>query len=126
MQLFVIWKIYVLQTSKTDQSVLHRAIFRVENLDRYDDRDVIILQSSGYDRLIAFGQKHLSDPFVQEGIQSISAREESCVRFSQQSAAHRDYSTVSCTLQNLSLRRIAFTRKTQTALMDMVLCSCLL
>ena len=52
------------------------AIFRVENLDRYDDRDVIITNLlETYDRLIAFGQKHLSDPFVQEGLQSVSARD---------------------------------------------------
>jgi len=51
------------------------AIFRVFNLDRYDDRDVIttnLLES--YDRLMAFGQKHLNDIFVMEGVQSISAR----------------------------------------------------
>ena len=50
----------VLPQHKTD------AIFRVENVDRYDDRDVIITNLlETYDRLIAFGQKHLSDPFVQ-------------------------------------------------------------
>ena len=53
----------VLPQHKTD------AIFRVENLDRYDDRDVIITNLlETYDRLIAFGQKHLSDPFVQEAM----------------------------------------------------------
>lgn len=53
----------VLPQHKTD------AIFRVENLDRYDDRDVIttnLLET--YDRLIEFGHKHLSDPFVLEGV----------------------------------------------------------
>ena len=56
----------VLPQHKTD------AIFRVENLDRYDDRDVIITNLlETYDRLITFGQKHLSDPFVQEGIQCL-------------------------------------------------------
>ena len=66
----------VLPQHKTD------AIFRVESLDRYDDRDVIITNLlESYDRLIAFGQKHLSDPFVQEGIQSVSARDKSCGRF---------------------------------------------
>lgn len=53
----------VLPQHKTD------AIFRVENLDRYDDRDVIITNLlETYDRLIAFGQKHLSDPFVQDDV----------------------------------------------------------
>ena len=44
----------VLPQHKTD------AIFRVENVDRYDDRDVIITNLlDTYDRMIAFGQKHL-------------------------------------------------------------------
>ena len=60
----------VLPQHKTD------AIFRVENVDRYDDRDVIITKLlETYDRLIAFGQQHLSDPFVQEAVQSVSARD---------------------------------------------------
>lgn len=64
-----IWN-YGIGKHKTD------AIFRVENMDRYDDRDVIITNLlDTYDRLIAFGQKHLSDPFVQEGVQSVSARD---------------------------------------------------
>ena len=46
----------VLPQHKTD------AIFRVENKDRYDDRDVIITNLiDSYDRLIKFGQKHLND-----------------------------------------------------------------
>ncbi len=78
----------VLPQHKTD------AIFRVENLDRYDDRDVIITNLlETYDRLIAFGQKHLSDPFVQEGIQSISARDQILREIFSNSLAHRDYSS---------------------------------
>lgn len=70
------------------------AIFRVENLDRYDDRDVIITNLlESYDRLIAFGQKHLSDPFVQEGIQSVSARDRILRKIFSNSLAHRDYSS---------------------------------
>lgn len=35
------------------------AIFRVENKDRYDVRDVVITNLiDSYDRLITFGQKH--------------------------------------------------------------------
>lgn len=78
----------VLPQHKTD------AIFRVENLDRYDDRDVIITNLlESYDRLIAFGQKHLSDPFVQEGIQSVSARDRILREIFSNSLAHRDYSS---------------------------------
>ena len=51
------------------------AIMRRDNVDRYDDRDDIrtnLLDS--YDRLIAFGEKHLNDPFYLEGVQRISLR----------------------------------------------------
>ena len=60
----------VLPHHKTD------AILRVENLDRYDDRDDIrtnLVES--YDRLMAFVRKHLSDKFYQEGEQRISLRD---------------------------------------------------
>ena len=70
------------------------AIFRVFNLDRYDDRDVIttnLLES--YDRLMAFGQKHLNDIFVMEGVQSISARDKILREVISNSLAHRDYSS---------------------------------
>lgn len=78
----------VLPQHKTD------AIFRVQNLDRYDDRDVIITNLlETHDRLIAFGQKHLSDPFVQEGVQSISARDRILREICSNSLAHRDYSS---------------------------------
>lgn len=46
------------------------AIYRVENIDRYDDRDVVITNIiDSYDRLMEFGKKHLNDVFVLEGIQ---------------------------------------------------------
>ena len=78
----------VLPQHKTD------AIFRVENLDRYDDRDVMITNLlETYDRLIAFGQKHLSDPFVLDGIQSVSARDQILREIFSNSLAHRDYSS---------------------------------
>ncbi|MBW3466918.1 RNA-binding domain-containing protein [Arthrospiribacter ruber] len=60
----------VLSHHKTD------AILRVENLDRYDDRDDIrtnLIES--YDRLMAFVRKHLPDKFYQEGEQRISLRD---------------------------------------------------
>lgn len=78
----------VLPQHKTD------VIFHVENLDRYNDRDVIITNLlETYDRLIAFGQKHLSDPFVQEKIHSISARDHILREIFSNSLAHRDYSS---------------------------------
>ena len=78
----------VLPQHKTD------AIFRVENLDRYDDRDVIITNLfDTYDRLMAFGAKHLSDPFVLEGIQSISARDKILREIFSNLLAHQDFSS---------------------------------
>lgn len=78
----------VLPQHKTD------AILRVDNLDRYDDRDVVITNLlETYDRLIAFGQKHLSDPFIQEGIYSVSARDHILREIISNSLAHRDYSS---------------------------------
>lgn len=78
----------VLPQHKTD------AIFRVENVDRYDDRDVIITNLlDSYDRMIAFGQKHLNDPFVLDGFQSVSARDNILREICSNSLAHRDYSS---------------------------------
>lgn len=70
------------------------AIFRVENVDRYDDRDVIITNLfDTYDRLMEFGKKHLSDPFVLEGINSVSARDKILREIFSNLLAHRDYSS---------------------------------
>ena len=78
----------VLPQHKTD------AIFRVENLERYDDRDVILTNLlESYDRLIEFGHKHLSDPFVLEGVNSVSARDKILREIFSNSLAHRDYSS---------------------------------
>ena len=53
------------------------AIFRTKNTDRYDDRDVIITNLfDTFDRLMEFGKKHLNDPFILEGVQAVSARDE--------------------------------------------------
>ena len=69
-------------------------IYRVYNLDRYDDRDVIdptnLLDS--YDRMFDFGQKHLNDLFVLDGIQNVSARDAILREIISNSLAHRDYS----------------------------------
>lgn len=70
------------------------AIFRVQNVDRYDDRDVIITNLlDSYDRLMAFGAKHLSDPFVLDGVQRVSARDNILREIFSNTLAHRDYSS---------------------------------
>ena len=59
----------VLSHHKTD------ALLRVENLDRYDDRDDIRTNLiDSFDRLMAFIAKHLPDKFYLEGVHSISLR----------------------------------------------------
>lgn len=68
-------------------------IYRVYNLDRYDDRDIVdtnLLDS--YERMFDFGQKHLNDLFVLDGIQSVSARDAILREIISNSLAHRDYS----------------------------------
>ena len=70
------------------------AIFRVENKDRYDDRDVVITNLiDSYDRLIEFGQKHLNDLFVLDGIVNVSARDRILREIVSNTLAHRDYSS---------------------------------
>lgn len=78
----------VLSQHKTD------AIFRVENKDRYDDRDVITTNLiESYDRLLKFGQKHLNDLFVLEGITNVNARDRILREIISNTLAHRDYSS---------------------------------
>lgn len=78
----------VLPQHKTD------AIFRVENKDRYDDRDVVITNLiDSYDRLIAFGRKHLNDLFVLDGIVNVNARDRILREIVSNTLAHRDYSS---------------------------------
>ncbi len=78
------------------QSVLpyHRtdAILRIENVDRYDDRDDIrtnLIES--YDRLMAFVRKHLPDKFYQEGEQRISLRDRIFREIVGNLLIHREY-----------------------------------
>lgn len=76
----------VLPQHKTD------AIFRVENKDRYDDRDVIITNLiDSYYRLIEFGRKHLNDLFVLDGIVNVNARDRILREIVSNTLAHRDY-----------------------------------
>ena len=77
----------VLPQYKTD------AIYRVKNLDRYDDRDVIITNLiDSYTRLMEFGKKHLNDVFVLDGTQSVSARDKILREIISNILAHRDFS----------------------------------
>lgn len=77
----------VLPQYKTD------AIYRVKNLDRYDDREVIITNLvDSFRKLMDFGKKHLNDVFVTEGDQSISARDKILREVVSNIFAHRDYS----------------------------------
>jgi ATP-dependent DNA helicase RecG len=78
----------VLPHHKTD------AILRVENVDRYDDRDDIrtnLIES--YDRLMAFVRKHLPDKFYQEGEQRISLRDRIFRELVGNILIHREYTS---------------------------------
>jgi len=78
----------VLPQHKTD------AIFRVFNVDRYDDRDVIITNLiESYDRLMEFGKKHLNDVFTMDGIQRVSARDKILREIISNLLMHRDFSS---------------------------------
>ncbi len=78
----------VLPQYKTD------AIFRVKNIDRYDDREVIITNLiDSYRKLMDFGKKHLNDIFVLDGDQSVSARDKILREILSNILAHRDYSS---------------------------------
>ena len=69
------------------------AILRKVDTERYDDRDDIrtnLLES--YDRLIAFGKKHLDDPFYLEGNQRISLRSIILREIVGNLLIHREYS----------------------------------
>ena len=51
------------------------ALLRIENLDSYDDRDIIVTNLiDSYDRLMAFIARHLPDKFYLEGDMRISLR----------------------------------------------------
>ena len=78
----------VLPQYKTD------AIYRVKNMDRYDDREVIITNLiDSFRRLMDFGKKHLNDVFVLDGEQSVSARDKILREIISNILAHRDYSS---------------------------------
>lgn len=67
-------------------------ILRKVSLDRYDDRDLVrtnLIES--YERIIAFVQKHLPDPFFLEGMERISIREAIFREVASNILIHREY-----------------------------------
>ena len=65
------------------------------NVDRYDDRDVVITNLiESYDRLMEFGKKHLNDIFTLDGIQRVSARDKILREIISNLLMHRDFSSV--------------------------------
>ena len=78
----------VCPTYKTD------AILRRVNLDRYDDRAIIynnLVES--YDLLMQFSQKHLSDKFFMEGVQTVSLRDKIVREMISNILMHREFSS---------------------------------
>ena len=68
------------------------AIYRVENVDRYDDRDIVEDNLIGaYDRLMAFCRKHMDNRFVLDHDISVNARELIAREVVANILIHRDY-----------------------------------
>ena len=69
------------------------ALYRVENIDRYDDREIIednLIEA--YDKLMAFCLKHMDNRFVLDKDISIDARELIAREVISNILIHRDYS----------------------------------
>jgi ATP-dependent DNA helicase RecG len=67
-------------------------ILRKVNLDRYDDRDLVTTNLiESYERIIAFIQKHLPDPFYLEGMDRISIRDAIFREVTSNILIHREY-----------------------------------
>lgn len=85
----------------TDEQILHvcpphrtDCIVRKVDVDRYDDRDLIrtnLLDS--YDRILAFIQKHLPDPFYLEGMERRSLRDAIFREVASNILIHREYAS---------------------------------
>lgn len=70
------------------------AIYRDENMDRYDDRDVIITNLiDSYERLMQFIQKHTNDKFYLEGSHSVSIRDKIARELCSNLLIHREFSS---------------------------------
>ena len=69
-------------------------ILRKVNVDRYDDRDLVITNLiDSYDRILAFVQKHLPDPFYLEGIERRSLRDNIFREVASNMLIHREYAS---------------------------------
>ncbi len=67
-------------------------ILRRENLDRYDDRDDVRTNLiDSYERITAFGRKHLPDPFYLEGDLRVSVRDKIMRELASNILIHREY-----------------------------------
>ena len=68
------------------------AVLRVNNTDRYDDRDDVRTNLiEAYDRLTSFICKHTSDPFYLDGVQRISVRSIIAREIVSNTLMHREY-----------------------------------
>jgi len=84
-----------------DQQILqvcpaHRTdlLLRKVDVDRYDDRDLVRTNLiDSYDRILAFIQKHLPDPFYMEGIERRSLREHIFREVASNMLIHREYAS---------------------------------
>ncbi len=85
----------------TDNQILqvcpaHRTdlILRKVDLDRYDDRDLVRTNLiDSYDRILAFIQKHLPDPFYLEGFERMSLRDAIFREVASNILIHREYAS---------------------------------
>ncbi|MDR1884956.1 MAG: putative DNA binding domain-containing protein, partial [Synergistaceae bacterium] len=69
-------------------------ILRKVNVDRYDDRDLVRTNLiDSYDRIIAFVQKHLPDPFFLEGIERKSLRDAIFREVASNLIIHREFTS---------------------------------
>lgn len=90
--------ILIFGTDETIMSCLSNfktdAIYRNEDMDRYDDRDVIITNLiDSYERLMQFVQKHTNDKFHLEGSHSVSIRDKIARELCSNLLIHREFSS---------------------------------
>jgi len=69
-------------------------LLRKVDVDRYDYRDLVITNLiDSYDRILAFVQKHLPDPFYLEGIERRSLRDHIFREIASNMLIHREYAS---------------------------------
>ena len=77
-----------------EEIVRSSGLYREENMDRYDDRDVIITNLiDSYGRLMQFIQKHTNDKFYLEGSHSVSIRDKIARELCSNLLIHREFSS---------------------------------